>query len=268
MKQLHFIYRMHSAFSSDIMGHSFTLKCIPASNAVQQIEIVKQEIHPVEWVSSGTDSFGTPYIYGCMEKFHNSFSVEIEGFAAVDRTGKKMKMDSGQTRYIYETSLTGCSPAMKNYADIFRKKWFTDDGKPIHFKDAMFDLMEQIFHRMEYCPGITTVQTTAQEAFEDKRGVCQDYAHVMIALCRYLGIQAIYIAGFMSGEGASHAWVAVGDSTTGEWYEIDPTNNRWVDDNYISVSHGLDADDCIINKGIYRGIATESQNVTVIVEEK
>ena len=121
---------------------------------------------------------------------------------------------------------------------------------------------------MEYCPGITTVQTTAQEAFEDKRGVCQDYAHVMIALCRYLGIPAIYIAGFMSGEGASHAWVAVCDSLTGEWYEIDPTNDRWVDDDYISVSHGLDADDCIINKGIYRGIATESQNVTVIVEEK
>lgn len=268
MKQLHFIYRMHSAFSSDVMGHSFTLKCIPASNEVQQIEIVKKEIQPAEWISSGRDSFGTPYIYGCMEKPHHSFSVEIEGFAAVDRTDKKIKMESGRTRYVYETPLTGCSQAMKDCGDAFRKKWFTDGGELLHFKDAMFHLMEEVFHRMEYCPGATTVRTTASEAFEGKKGVCQDYAHVMIALCRYLGIPAIYIAGFMSGEGASHAWVAVCNSLTEEWYEIDPTNDRWVDDDYISVSHGLDADDCIINKGIYRGIATESQNVTVIVEEK
>ena len=89
----------------------------------------------------------------------------------------------------------------------------------------------------------------------------------MIALCRYLNIPSIYVAGYMSGEGASHAWVSVYDPDTERWYEIDPTNGRWVDDDYIIVSYGLDADDCIINKGIYKGVASEIQDVTVIVEE-
>lgn len=267
MKQLHFIYRMHSAFSSDIMGHSFTLKCIPATSEVQQIEIIKQDISPIEWISSGRDSFGTSYLYGCIQKPHDSFSVQIEGNAIVDRSFGGIRVDSGMERYGYETSLTKCSQTMKCFAEQFKKKWFHADETISDFQNMVFSLMEEIFHHMEYCPGATNIRTTAEEAFDEKKGVCQDYAHIMISLCRFMGIPSIYVAGYMSGEGASHAWVAVCDRCTGQWYEIDPTNDRWVDDDYIIVSHGLDADDCIINKGIFRGIASEIQDVTVIVEE-
>lgn len=267
MKQLHFIYRMHSAFSSDVMGHSFTLKCIPATNEVQQIEIIKQEITPMEWISSGEDSFGTPYLYGCTKKPHDSFSVEIEGNAMIDRSSGRIQMDSRLERFGYETSLTKCSQEMQSFAGEFKNNWFRADGTISDFKGMVFALMEEVFHRMEYCPGVTTIRTTASEAFDEKKGVCQDYAHIMISLCRFLGISSIYVAGFMSGEGASHAWVAVCEPGSGRWYEIDPTNDRWVDDDYIIVSYGLDADDCIINKGIYKGIASEIQDVTVIVEE-
>lgn len=267
MKQLHFIYRMHSTFSSDVMGHSFTLKCIPATNAVQQIEIIKQEITPAEWISSGKDSFGTPYLYGCIRQPHNIFNVEIEGNATVERSSGNIHMNSEPLRFSYETLLTRCNEEMKRFAQDFRQRWLENNGSIHNFKEMVYALMEVVFHRMEYCPGATTIRTTAAEAFEGKKGVCQDYAHIMIALCRFLEIPSIYIAGFMSGEGASHAWVAVCDPNSGQWYEIDPTNDKWVDDDYISVSFGLDADDCIINKGIYKGIAQETQDVTVIVEE-
>ena len=70
------------------------------------------------------------------------------------------------------------------------------------------------------------------------------------------------------GEGASHAWVSVCDQSTGTWYEIDPTNDRWVDDDYIRVAVGCDAGDCVMNRGLYRGAAKEQQEIVVIVEEK
>ncbi|MDO5146726.1 MAG: transglutaminase family protein [Eubacteriales bacterium] len=269
MKKLHFYYRMFSGFSSMISDHSFTLQCVPESNDVQQIEIRKKQIAPVEWIARGKDSFGYSYLYGNTKEGHDSFCVEIEGTALVSRVGGYVFGDAegGQKMYCFPTELTACSPEMRALASRYQKEYFDQEKNPAAFADVMYALMHEVFSIMEYCPGTTDTRTTAAEAYASKKGVCQDYAHIFIGLCRALGIPAVYVAGYMTGEGASHAWVAVFDSERGRWYEIDPTNDRWVDDGYISVSHGLDSADCIMNKGIFRGVAQENQEITVIVEE-
>ena len=103
------------------------------------------------------------------------------------------------------------------------------------------------------------------QALEGGGGVCQDYAHIFLALCRLMGIPARYVAGMMVGEGATHAWTEVW--ILGAWIGFDPTNNRLAGDHYIKLSHGRDFGDCTIDKGCFKGFAAQKQNIYVKVEE-
>ena len=125
--------------------------------------------------------------------------------------------------------------------------------------------MHSLHERLQYVPGSTGVRTTAAEAWQKRTGVCQDYAHILIALCRLDGIPARYAAGLMLGEGASHAWTEV--YTDGRWTGLDPTNDCMVTDDYIRIACGRDYGDCAVDRGIFRGNALQTQNVYVKVEE-
>lgn len=126
-------------------------------------------------------------------------------------------------------------------------------------------VMGALYERMEYVPGTTDIHTTAGEALAQRRGVCQDYAHIMIAVMRCLGVPARYVNGIMIGEGATHAWVEI---YTGEgWYGLDPTNNLHIDGYYIKFSHGRDYGDCVVDKGRFLGFAAQEQKIYVNVEE-
>lgn len=88
-------------------------------------------------------------------------------------------------------------------------------------------------------------------------GVCQDYAHILTALCRAAGIAARYAAGMMTGEGASHAWTEVWDGQF--WHGLDPTHNCLVDERYIKLSHGRDFMDAAVDRGCFLGTASSRQ---------
>ena len=126
-------------------------------------------------------------------------------------------------------------------------------------------LMNCLYRDFSYRPGATDVSTTAVQAWERRAGVCQDYAHIFLCLCRMAGFGARYVAGMMVGEGATHAWTEVyGDDG---WIGLDPTNNCLADDNYIKLSHGRDFGDCSIDKGCFKGFAAQRQNIYVKVDE-
>lgn len=125
--------------------------------------------------------------------------------------------------------------------------------------------MQRLYRDFQYIPGSTDIHTTAGEAWAKKEGVCQDYAHIMITLCRLKGIPARYVNGMMIGEGSTHAWVEI---YTGEgWYGLDPTNNLHVDDYYIKLAHGRDYGDCVLDRGMFRGNVSQTQKIYVNVEE-
>ena len=106
---------------------------------------------------------------------------------------------------------------------------------------------------------------TAGEAFALGCGVCQDYAHILIALCRAKGIAARYVAGMIFGEGATHAWVEIYDN--GIWHGLDPTQNKRIDDGYIKLAQGRDSRDCQLNRGVFCGTAIQQQNIYVTLED-
>ena len=108
---------------------------------------------------------------------------------------------------------------------------------------------------MRYGTGTTNTETTASEALHIGQGLCQDYAHVMIAICRAAGLPARYVSGHMLGEGGSHAWVEVflpskGDDRL-ESFAFDPTNQRRPNLQYITVAVGRDYADVSPTSGSF-----------------
>jgi transglutaminase-like putative cysteine protease len=127
-----------------------------------------------------------------------------------------------------------------------------------------------VFEHMTYQHDVTTVRTTAAEALADGRGVCQDYAHVLLALCRLLGLPARYVSGQLLGEGGSHAWVEVivDGGGSSRVLALDPTHDREADLTYVTVAVGRDYADVAPFSGTYRsshaGMLTTGKVIRVL----
>lgn len=122
-----------------------------------------------------------------------------------------------------------------------------------------------VYQEMRYAHGETGVRTTAAEAFAQRCGVCQDYAHIMLALCRLHGLPARYVSGHLLGEGGTHAWVEVllPDPNHPNRYiarPFDPTHGTEPGLNYLTVAVGRDYGDVAPTSGTYR--APVSGNLT------
>jgi transglutaminase-like putative cysteine protease len=114
-----------------------------------------------------------------------------------------------------------------------------------------------VYETMRFQSGVTTVRTPASEALAGRRGVCQDYAHIMLAVCRASGIPARYASGFIPSEGYMHAWVEtlVADKAQGaaHWLGFDPTHDRRTDTQYVTVATGRDYSDISPLSGTFCG---------------
>ncbi|MEO8540463.1 MAG: transglutaminase family protein [bacterium] len=124
--------------------------------------------------------------------------------------------------------------------------------------DAAERLCLQVHRRLHYRKGATSVFTTAAEALAIGAGVCQDHAHLMLAMCRSLGIPARYVSGHMLGEGSTHAWVEVifanpQDERSAVAVAFDPCHGRRVDHSYVVVAVGRDYLDVAPVSGTYFG---------------
>ena len=146
-----------------------------------------------------------------------------------------------------------------------------------HDQDAVFEkcaaIMRWINSEFSYETGVTDADTHANTAFEIRKGVCQDFAHVMLGMCRSLGIPARYASGYiftggkdgLIGAQASHAWCEVYLPETG-WIGFDPTNAVLADDRYIKVAVGRDYEDVAPVRGAFKGVASVNMNIEVSVE--
>ena len=145
--------------------------------------------------------------------------------------------------------------------------------------DKAYALMTWIYREFRYVPGATTVNTHLEEAFAMKKGVCQDFAPVMLACLRSLGLAARYVSGYLLtmpapgqprliGSDASHAWVSVylpGQDGPGQWSDLDPTNNRAPGEDYVTLAIGRDYSDVSPVRGVIHGGAHHTLHVAVTV---
>jgi transglutaminase-like putative cysteine protease len=148
----------------------------------------------------------------------------------------------------------------------------TDDSNSIYHKTMA--LMQWIHSEFRYETGTTDVSTHLEEAFELRRGVCQDFTHVLIGLCRAIGIPARYASGYLYngprdtliGSQASHAWAEIYLPHAG-WIGFDPTNNTLADERYAKVAVGRDYEDVAPVRGTYYGTAHCDMAIEVVVEK-
>jgi transglutaminase-like putative cysteine protease len=138
-------------------------------------------------------------------------------------------------------------------------------------ESLVFELVQRLNAEMCYIPNKTNICTTAEEAWMQKYGVCQDYAHLALAFCRLAGIPARYVSGFIAHPKATamHAWIEAfvswetqpdntNNSTSGFWVALDPTHGCYINERYITVAIGRDYSDVKPVSGAFWGSAKAS----------
>lgn len=249
----HYLYNYQTllTFSAPVVNHSVMLRCQPMHTDCQTILEEHVVFPPGFWTARGTDAFGNRLLFGGQRDPHGSLCYVSTGIVATEPYGVKA---DGRVSPIYYhptplTSLGGgahtCAPK-----DILARAW---------------EICREVNDRLDYVPQTTGVGTSAAEVLRLGKGVCQDYAHLMTALCRRSGIAARYVCGFVEGTGETHAWVEVYDGY--RWTGFDPTHCLRIEYGYVKLAHGRDASDCAVSRGLYGGMAAQSQQVCVTLRE-
>ena len=143
--------------------------------------------------------------------------------------------------------------------------------------EAAIDLTRRIFRDFTFDPTATDISTPIVDVFRQRRGVCQDFAHLTLACLRAMGVPARYVSGYiltrpppgqrrLQGADASHAWISVWSPET-EWVDLDPTNGLIVADEHITIAYGRDYDDVSPISGVLLGGGAHSVHVSVDVIE-
>jgi transglutaminase-like putative cysteine protease len=152
-------------------------------------------------------------------------------------------------------------------------KQIADSGfyKSVSVFVAVQQLNNYVYENFQYIKGITSVETTLDEVWKLRAGVCQDFAHMLLVMLRLLNIPARYVSGYvcahennLRGEGATHAWVEAYIPFYG-WLGLDPTNNVVVNDLHVRLAIGRNFSDCSPVKGTYKGTAKQTLEVGVSV---
>lgn len=235
------------------------LKVLPPARHGDQVRTVSSlEVHGARAeVTESVDSFGNvavrvraPRVQACLE-----FVVHVE----VERSESVLAPPSDCGRLLALSPLTQPDARLREAASALRVSG-----------DAGLDLAERIngwvAGAMTYRHDVTSVRTTAAEALAVGAGVCQDYAHVMLALCRLCDLPARYVSGHMVGEGGSHAWVEV--VLPRGVVAFDPTNDRKAGHSYLTVAVGRDYADVAPTQGSYCGPAGGRLSTTKTLEHE
>ncbi len=169
--------------------------------------------------------------------------------------------------FVHPSRLVSLDPAIRDYA-----RASFPPGRPVLAGAA--ELMQRIKDDFVYEPGATTVTTTPSAAFALRRGVCQDFTHVMVAGLRGLGLPAGYVSGFLrtvpppgmarlAGADATHAWVMVWCGAAG-WHGLDPTNALIAGEDHVVLAIGRDYADVALIDGVM--LASGKQQLTTAVD--
>ncbi|HEY2574546.1 MAG TPA: transglutaminase family protein [Verrucomicrobiaceae bacterium] len=145
--------------------------------------------------------------------------------------------------------------------------------------DGVCDLNHRIFTDFAFDPAATDVATQVDKAFRQRRGVCQDFAQVMIACLRSVGLPARYVSGYLEtlpppgkekliGADASHAWASVWCGAAAGWVDVDPTNDLLPSSRHITVAWGRDFSDISPLRGVMQGAGEQTLHVSVDVQQE
>lgn len=251
MSKINFSFQAKLTFDNDVHDHSFALRCTPVENAAQKCTGFEFSISPYVPTCTTVDAFGNTVISGIVKPNHRYLDFEINGQAQMDSDGV---VDDFMPCYKYQSHYTKPGEKLtkfyKNYV------WECESGDP--YERAEF-FAQKLSENFTYEKNVTTIKTTAEEAFELGRGVCQDFSHIMLSLLRMDGIACRYKAGLACCDGESHSWIDVWSGD--RWKGYDPTNLCGTAETYLALSQGRDFSDCAIDRGVMFGAYTRQMQL-------
>jgi transglutaminase-like putative cysteine protease len=262
------------------------LRVWPQANPSQRILHRRLAISPQTQVDHYVDYFGNNVEFFTIPHRHNSLTVTAEAeveTSLVEPPAAALDISVGEARQIFNSMryqlfefLEPSHYVPLNQHQRLRKKFFKQADS---FGDTLRALYTWIFKNFEYKSGATDISTPIRDVVKQRRGVCQDFAHLMLAILRSNGIPARYVSGYIEaydpettdpeliGASASHAWVEV-FLPGGTWWGLDPTNNQAAGERHIEVAVGRDYRDVAPMRGTYKGATDQKLNVIVSLERK
>lgn len=259
----------------------------PRTTSTQTVLSNSISIDPVPtWMMETTDYFGNSVLRFSLEDHHETLcvtarmSVRLEDFeapAAMDTTPwedivRRAQVPQTDKDIEANSFIFGSrhAPTTSELARFARQSF--GSGRPV--LDALLDLNYRINKGFEFNADATNVSTPVETVLQRRHGVCQDFAHLMIASLRSIGVPACYVSGYIRtgnesedgliGSDASHAWVSVFCGDAG-WIDVDPTNNCIPSQDHITVAWGLDFEDVSPLKGVLLGGGRHDPEVGVHV---
>ncbi len=215
------------------------------------------------------DYWGTQVVAFNVDAAHDQLVVHSSALVETQTPGPPPRVEWDEMGNVWE-----------RYAEFLAPSRYTEPSGPIVDTaralrtTSPLATVEAVVHwvhdSMEYVRGVTGVHTSAGEAYTAASGVCQDFAHLALAVLRTCGIPARYVSGYLHPDpgaeigteaaGESHAWI---EAWAGDWWGLDPTNEVDIGLRHVVVARGRDYADVAPVKGIYAGNATHDTSVSV-----
>lgn len=246
----------------------------PLTRPTQRVLAASLTISPYALQSTYRDYFGTIVTTFDLHESHRRLEVVAEAEVAIEDVPApdadiplaELRDDALYDRFVEYLSPTPHTTLSERQLDSFRE---TTRGARFA-RDVVDAALATVRDHMTYVRGATVVTSSAQDAWDEGKGVCQDLTHVTLALLRSAGVPARYVSGYLHSDlaagvgvtvaGESHAWV---EYFAGEWRGVDPTNDGVVGLGHVIVATGREYEDVTPLKGIYHGDPASALGVSV-----
>lgn len=277
--------RYHYPAGMSVSHH--VARVTPRHSPIQLVQSYRLEIDPTPTlVRERVDYFGNATTYVAVEGMHRQLTLTARSVVTVlpatlpvaaatppwEQVGAEFRQPRPERWF--EAEFTLDSPLVQRQAEHagYARASFPP-GRPV--LEGVLALTGRIHRDFIFDPTATTVSTPLTEVFRTRRGVCQDFAHLLLGCLRSLELPARYVSGYLEttappgmerlvGADASHAWVSAYIPGSG-WIDVDPTNNLLVADRHITVAWGRDYSDVSPVRGVVVGSGTHSLEVAVDV---
>ncbi len=275
MRRYRIVHTTSLAYDGPVRAAHNELRMTPLNEAGQTTLENRIRIRPMTWSHVYRDHWGTHVM--AMESLSDHDRLDIEAISTVERTEVEPPPPSLDWEAVRDSAVQDrsyewlmLSPRTRPGAGV--AELAAEVGGLDTPRAAAAEVCRRVRQEMRYDTGTTEVQSSGEDAWRERAGVCQDFAHVTIGALRSLGLPARYVSGYLvpkrdlqvgeSASGESHAWVEFWDDG---WVPVDPTNGVDVGVEHVVVARGRDYDDVPPFKGIYSGRATATLGVVVTV---
>jgi transglutaminase-like putative cysteine protease len=253
-------------YTADVWDVVMEMRLQPTNDAFQQLLGFALFLTPPAITPHFRDGFGNVVHMWSYRPPHREISIVARSVVETDRSPKPETAlrEVERRRFLQFGGPVEDVPGVRRVADELRGL------DPL---DALYALTSLIPDRFGYEPNVTAVDTTVSDFLAVGAGVCQDFTHFWLAVARALGLPSRYVSGYIynppngpiRGAFASHAWGETWLPGLG-WTGFDPTNRGPAGDHHVAVAVGRDYRDVAPTKGVFRGSATETMEVSVVTE--